>query len=87
MRRNRNRNKSEAKEFKEVKPKLTLLERQALHQEKHPNDKNVRKEGKGVTWSKETEKDKQLKQFYKTHVWTSYATQGWIALPIEGEEE
>ena len=55
---------------------------------KTPNDKNIRKEDKGITWSKETERDKRLKQFYKTHtsVWISETARGWVALPSEEEE-
>tara|TARA_X000001382_G_scaffold129664_1_gene122252 strand:+ start:1015 stop:1278 length:264 start_codon:yes stop_codon:yes gene_type:complete len=85
----KNRKKQPQSEFKEVQKSLTLTERQALHQQRHPNDKNVRKEGKGVTWSKKTDKDKRLEEFYKTHTyaWVSETSKGWIALPIVGEEE
>ena len=79
-------NKREYGEAVVVEEPKTLLEKQRRHQERHPNDKNIRKV-KGITWSKKTEKDKELKQFYKTHVWTSFGTNGWIALPVEGEEE
>ena len=82
----KNRNKVKYAEFKEEFVPSTLVEKQKAHQERHPNDKNIRKV-KGITWSKKTEKDKELKQFYKTHVWTSFGTNGWIALPVEGEEE
>tara|TARA_R110001606_G_scaffold396151_1_gene569748 strand:+ start:433 stop:693 length:261 start_codon:yes stop_codon:yes gene_type:complete len=50
--------------------KLTIIERQAKHRKLHPNDKGVRKEGKGVTWSKKTDRDKKLDEFYKTHIYT-----------------
>ena len=86
-----NKRKQKKREYGETvvdeEPK-TLLERQRRHQERHPNDKNIRKEDKGVTWSKETERDKRLKQFYKTHttVWISETARGWIALPLEEEE-
>ena len=82
----KNRKKVKYAEFKEEFVPSTLVEKQKAHEERHPNDKNIRKV-KGITWSKKTEKDKRLKQFYKTHVWTSFATNGWIALPVEGEEE
>ncbi len=86
-----NKRKEKKREYGETivneEPK-TLLERQRMHQKRHPNDKNIRKEDKGVTWSKETERDKRLKQFYKTHtsVWISETARGWVALPLEEEK-
>ena len=55
------------------------------HMKRHPNDKNKRKI-KGITWSKKTQRDKKLKEFYKTHVytWVSHNRRGWVSI---GEEE
>ena len=59
--------------------------RREEHMKRHPNDKNEKKI-KGITWSKKTEQDKKLKEFYKTHVytWISHNRRGWISI---GEEE
>ena len=85
----KNRKKQTQTDFNTVQKSMTLEQRRALHQQRHPNDKNVRKEDKGVTWSKQTDKDKQLEQFYKTHTyaWVSETSKGWIAIPVVGEEE
>ena len=59
--------------------------RREEHMKRHPNDKNEKKI-KGITWSKKTERDKKLKEFYKTHVyaWISHNRRGWVSI---GEEE
>ena len=59
--------------------------RREEHMKRHPNDKN-KKKIKGITWSKKTERDKKLKEFYKTHVyaWISHNRRGWVSI---GEEE
>jgi hypothetical protein len=49
---------------------ITIEDRIARHKINHPNDKGVSKEGKGVTWSKKTDKDKKLDEFYETHIYT-----------------
>mgnify|MGYP007032487851 CR=1 FL=1 len=70
--------------------KLTIIERQAKHRKLHPNDKGVRKEGKGVTWSKKTERDKRLEEFYETHVYTFIdinMNRAWVRIDGLGEEE
>ena len=54
---------------------------------KHPNDKNERKV-KGVTWSKRTQKDKDLDIFHKNHVWTytdRTMTKKWVFIGSEEE--
>jgi hypothetical protein len=73
---------------------LTIIERQAKHRKLHPNDKGVPKEGRGVTWSKRTEKDKKLAEFYDTHVYTfvdenNLSKKRWVRISgfIIGEEE
>tara|TARA_R100001443_G_scaffold72179_2_gene80314 strand:+ start:1046 stop:1387 length:342 start_codon:yes stop_codon:yes gene_type:complete len=69
-----------------VKP-MTLRERQANHQLRHPNDKNQKKT-KGVFWGKKGHKDKKLKEFFETHVYTyidADMNKGWVC--IGGEEE
>ena len=70
--------------------KISLKDRAIRHQLAHPNDKNIKREDRSIQWSKSrtTTKEKQLKEFYKTHVysWISNTQRGWIALPT-GEEE
>jgi|TARA_R100001460_G_scaffold54467_3_gene93735 hypothetical protein len=71
--------------------KISLMERAERHSNAHPNDKNTPKENKGVQWakSKKTERDKKLKEFYKTHVytWVSETNRAWVAIPSMEEEE
>lgn len=57
------------KEIAFPKDDLTVAERTQRHMSNHPSDKNERKI-KGVTWSKRTQKDKDLDKFHKNHVWT-----------------
>jgi len=77
----------------EIKPRMTLLERTKAHQLRHPNDKNERRENKGITWSKKTEKDKALDEFHKTHIYTYVdvnMNKGWVRVATNdevGEEE
>ena len=70
---------------------ISLKERTERHANAHPNDKNKLKENKGVQWAKsrKTERDKKLKQFYKTHVytWVSENNRAWVAIPQKEEEE
>ncbi len=69
---------------------MPMTERTERHMKNHPNDKNEPKTEKGIQWakSKKTERDKKLKEFYKTHVytWISNTRRGWIAIPSEEEE-
>jgi hypothetical protein len=69
---------------------MPMTERTERHTNNHPNDKNEPKTEKGIQWakSKQTSRDKKLKEFYKTHVytWISNSRRGWIAIPT-GEEE
>lgn len=71
--------------------KISLKERAERHANAHPNDENKPKENKGVQWakSKRTERDKKLKEFYKTHVytWVSETNRAWVAIPQLEEEE
>ena len=70
--------------------KITLKERVARHKAAHPNDENKPRENRGVQWAKsrKTQRDKDLKEFYKTHVytWISNTRRGWVAIPSEEEE-
>ena len=78
---------------KEIKEKLTLTERAKQHQLRHPNDKNIRKENKGVIWGNITKKDKALDVFYKNHIYTfvdenDLSKKRWVQVAgFEGEEE
>ncbi len=69
---------------------LSVRERIARHKAAHPKDKNKPRENRGIQWakSKQTEKDKKLKEFYKTHVytWISTTRRSWVAVPTEEEE-
>tara|TARA_R100001015_G_C4628252_1_gene188319 strand:+ start:2041 stop:2331 length:291 start_codon:yes stop_codon:yes gene_type:complete len=71
--------------------KISLKDRAERHAKAHPNDKNKLKENKGVQWAKsrKTERDKKLKEFYKTHVytWVSETNRAWVAIPQLEEEE
>ena len=49
---------------------ITIEDRKARHKKNHPNDTNTRRVDKGVTWSKKTNKDKKLNEFYETHIYT-----------------
>ncbi len=82
----RKRERKYAKAVEVVKTK-TLTNKIREHRERHPNDNNTKKTNKGIVWKKPTQKDNQLKEFYKTNVWTSFGSNGWIALPIEDEEQ
>ena len=70
-----------------VKP-MTLRERQANHQLRHPNDKNAANTSKGVYWGKKGNSYKDLMEFHKNHIWTYVdvdMNKGWVN--ISGEEE
>ena len=79
-------------EYKKEKA-LTLVERANQHKERHPNDKNIRREEKGVTWSKITKRDKNLQQFYKEHIYTfvdenNLSKKAWVRISgFKGDEE
>lgn len=77
---------------KDIPERLTVEERRERHMEMHPNDKNERRENKGITWSKKTQRDKDLALFYKTHVYTfvdekDLSKKRWIRIAGYGEEE
>jgi len=75
---------------KDNKPRLTLTERAKQHKLLHPNDTNTRREGRGVHWSKMTDKDKKLEQFHKTHIWTyidANMNKGWVQVATNDLEE
>jgi len=80
-------------QYEENKKGLTLIERTREHQLRHPNDKNIRREEKGITWSKITERDKRLQQFYKEHIYTfvdenDLSKKAWIRISgFKGDEE
>jgi len=58
------------------------------HHVRHPNDKNIPRKERGITWSKKTQRDRDLAEFYKTHTyaWIADGQRAWVALPT-GEEE
>jgi len=61
--------------------KMPLRVRAQLHQERHPNDKNAPRKNKGVTFGKKTQRDKDLEEFHKNHVWTyidAEMNKGWV---------
>ena len=77
---------------KDIPEQLTTKERRERHMQNHPNDENKRRENKGVTWSKKTQRDKDLKVFYNTHVYTfvdenDLTKKRWIRISGYGEEE
>tara|TARA_R100001377_G_C3097726_1_gene78103 strand:+ start:50 stop:325 length:276 start_codon:yes stop_codon:yes gene_type:complete len=71
--------------------KITLDEKKDRHKAIHPADTNTRKENMGVIWSNETKRTKDLKEFYKTHVytWVSEGNKAWVRVAETeiGEEE
>ena len=71
--------------------KISLTERRERHMANHPNDLNERRENMGITWSKRTQRDKDLDEFYKTHVytWVSEGKKAWVRVAENdvGEEE
>tara|TARA_R110000851_G_C12691468_1_gene524984 strand:- start:40 stop:285 length:246 start_codon:yes stop_codon:yes gene_type:complete len=77
---------------KEIKENLTVAERRERHMERHPNDKNEQSEVKGVTWSKRTQRDKDLDLFYKQNIYTfvdekDLSKKRWVRIAGRGEEE
>jgi hypothetical protein len=75
------------KEIAFPKDDLTVAKRTQRHMSNHPNDKNERKT-KGVTWSKRTQKDKDLDEFHKNHIWTytdRTMVKKWIFIGSEEE--
>ena len=77
---------------KDIPEQLTTRERRERHMQNHPNDENKRRKDKGITWSKKTQRDKDLKVFYKTHVYTfvdekDLSKKRWIRIAGYGEEE
>lgn len=74
------------------KERMTLAERTKEHRKRHPNDKNIRRADKGITWGKITERDKRLDRFYQTHIYTfvdenDLSKKKWIRIVWDGEEE
>ena len=77
---------------KDIPERLTVEERRERHMESHPNDNNQRREVKGVTWSKRTQKDKDLDLFYKQHIYTfvdenDLSKKRWVRIVGKGDEE
>ena len=60
--------------------KISVIDRTKRHMANNPNDLNKRRENMGITWSKRTQKDKDLDKFYKTHVytWVSEGKKAWV---------
>tara|TARA_B110000902_G_C13887212_1_gene429098 strand:+ start:200 stop:475 length:276 start_codon:yes stop_codon:yes gene_type:complete len=71
--------------------KITLGEKEDRHKGIHPTDTNTPKENMGITWSNESKRTKNLKEFYKTHVytWVSEGNKAWVRVAGTdlGEEE
>jgi len=71
--------------------KISVIDRTKRHMANHPNDLNKRRENMGITWSKRTQRDKDLDKFYKTHVytWVAEGKKAWVRIAENdvGEEE
>jgi len=71
---------------------MTVRDRILRHMQNHPNDTNRKNPEKGVQWVKKnarkTQREKNLEDFYNTHVytWVSENNRAWVAIPM-GEEE
>ena len=69
---------------------ISLLDRQKRHQANHPNDKGEPRKNKGITYGKKTQRDKDLEEFHKNHVWTFInheMKKGWVFIGNKEEEE
>ena len=49
---------------------ISVSDRQKRHRANHPNDKGEPRKNKGITFGKKTQRDKDLEEFHKNHVWT-----------------
>lgn len=76
-----------------MKEDMPIRVRAKIHRKNHPNDKNERRTDKSVQLRKKNEKqtkrEKALKEFYKTHVytWVSHDRRAWVSIPSTEEEE
>lgn len=69
---------------------MTLAQRAKRHKENHPNDKGEPRKNKGITYGKKTQRDKDLEEFHKNHVWTYInhkMEKGWVFIGNKEEEE
>tara|TARA_R100000231_G_scaffold88765_1_gene67204 strand:+ start:113 stop:433 length:321 start_codon:yes stop_codon:yes gene_type:complete len=69
---------------------ISLLERQKRHRANHPNDKGEPRKNKGITYSKRTQRDKDLEEFHKNNIWTYInrdLDKGWVNIEHYHKEE
>ena len=69
---------------------ITLTDRAEKHSNRHPEDSNIPKTERGVTWGKAGKRTKKLKEFYKTHVYTFVdkdMNKAWVRIAGKEEEE
>lgn len=69
---------------------LPLTRRALEHSNRHPADSNKQVVGRGVTWGNAGKGSKQLKEFYKTHIYTFIdkdMNKGWVRIAGKEEEE
>jgi len=69
---------------------ITLTERTKNHVLKHPADSGLPKAERGITWGKSGKRTKELKKFYKTHVYTFVdkdMNKAWVRIAGKEEEE
>tara|TARA_Y100000004_G_scaffold168848_1_gene202609 strand:- start:29 stop:316 length:288 start_codon:yes stop_codon:yes gene_type:complete len=69
---------------------MTLAQRAKRHKENHPNDKGEPRKNKGITYGKKTQRDKDLEEFHKNHIWTYInrnLDKGWVNIEHYAKEE
>tara|TARA_B100001093_G_C26733401_1_gene973317 strand:- start:403 stop:720 length:318 start_codon:yes stop_codon:yes gene_type:complete len=69
---------------------ISLLDRQQRHKANHPKDKGVPRKNRGITFGKKTQKDKDLEEFHKNHIWTYInraLDKGWVNIEHYAKEE
>lgn len=72
---------------KEVMPMSVRAKR---HMKNHPNDKNQPRINKGITFGKKTQREKDLEEFHKKHIWTFInhdMDKGWVNIEYYAKEE
>ena len=85
--------KTYLKEVRDTVTNITLAERRKNHLRNHPNDNNSKNNEKGIFWGKKGKRDKELKQFYKEHIYTfvdenDLSRKEWVRVAgFRGEEE
>ena len=74
------------KEFENI----SILDRQKRHQANHPNDKGEPRKNKGITFGKKTQRDKDLEEFHRKHIWTYInrdLDKGWVNIEHYAKRE